>query len=135
MTCTEWTGAKDEAGYGLAWKEGACRRMHRWAYAEKHGPIPDGLHVLHRCDNPSCYNTDHLFLGTHRENMQDKKAKGRCSSMPGEKHPQAKLTWEKVRDIRAVEHYHGVNKALAKQFDVHHSSISLIRKGKIWADT
>ena len=54
--------------------------MHRLAWIEAHGPIPDGLFVLHQCDNPSCFEVEHLFLGTHAENMRDMATKRRAAN-------------------------------------------------------
>jgi hypothetical protein len=78
--CWEWTGGTYRGGYGRAFVRRRDMRAHRLAWALFVGPIPDGLQVLHRCDNPPCVNPAHLFLGTHRENMADRDAKGRVAS-------------------------------------------------------
>ena len=75
--CIEWTGAANQYGYGRRQWKGRVVYVHRLAYEQAHGPIPPGLFVLHRCDNPPCYNPDHLFLGTQRDNLQDMSRKGR----------------------------------------------------------
>ena len=75
--CWEWRGAKNTAGYGKMWVEGKIVDAHRVAYMLYVGPIGDGLLVCHTCDQPSCVNPAHLFLGTYTDNMQDAKAKGR----------------------------------------------------------
>lgn len=74
--CQEWMGLRNH-GYGYIGLNYKMIRVHRKVWELKHGPIPKGLHVLHRCDNPPCCNLEHLFLGTHQENMDDAKAKGR----------------------------------------------------------
>jgi hypothetical protein len=71
--CIEWKGRTDKDGYGTI----GSRRAHRVAWEQTFGPIPDGLQVLHKCDNPPCCNPDHLFLGTRTDNMNDKVRKGR----------------------------------------------------------
>ncbi len=76
--CHEWMGFKHN-GYGMFMvKWGDTRRVHRLVWELANGPIAEGLHVLHRCDNPSCCNPNHLALGTHAENMADKARKGRA---------------------------------------------------------
>src|SRR5262245_56458307 len=71
---------------------------HRLSYILHHGHIPDGMCVLHRCDNPPCVNPDHLFLGTHNDNVQDKIAKNRDNF--GERNGQAKISASDVQLIR-----------------------------------
>lgn len=78
-TCWEWRGAT-VTGYGhisMGGVLGKIRLAHRISWEMHNGPIPDGLHVCHRCDNPKCVRPDHLFLGTDLDNAQDRDAKGR----------------------------------------------------------
>lgn len=77
--CLLWTGPANGLGYGRIHVVGTRRRAgaHRVAFEVVHGPVPQGMEVCHRCDTPSCVNVDHLFLGTHRDNMADMAAKGR----------------------------------------------------------
>jgi len=74
--CWEWQGVMHHSGYGCFKDKGKFAYTHRASYEAFHGPI-NGLYVCHRCDNPRCIHPDHLFLGTHEENMADMKAKGR----------------------------------------------------------
>jgi len=82
--CLEWQGAKKNRAayraYGQIWREGKNWTVHRWVWRLAYGEIPEGMHVLHRCDNPPCFRLSHLFLGTMRDNMRDKTAKGRHHS-------------------------------------------------------
>lgn len=96
--CTIAPGAKTRKGYGRVWRDGRNQQAHRAAYAEAHGPIPDGAHVLHRCDNPACVNPDHLYLGDHAQNMRDRADRG-WRTEPGEGAPNVKLTEAQVREI------------------------------------
>lgn len=80
--CLEWQGARHKFGYGQfrvgnGTKRGKMIYAHRFAYELEHGPIPDGMEVLHTCDNPPCCRGSHLVLGTQMENMQDMNRKGR----------------------------------------------------------
>lgn len=75
--CMEWQGPRTELGYGRARFDGAPSKAHRVAWILTNGPIPAGLAVCHRCDNPPCCNTSHLFLGTIKDNTRDMVAKKR----------------------------------------------------------
>lgn len=112
---------------------------HRVAWELTHGPIPDGLFVCHTCDIPRCVNPAHLFLGTQADNMADMVAKGRARALPppptiGEKHPQAKLTWRDVREMRQLRAQGWTLQALADRFGVTLSNVGLIVTGKTWKD-
>lgn len=81
--CLEWQGARNPKGYGsFRADNGHTYSAHRVAYRLANGPIPSSLHVCHHCDNPPCVDPGHLFVGTHADNMQDKKDKGRRSTVP-----------------------------------------------------
>ena len=75
--CWEWTKSKNHQGYGIFGVCGRNVRVHRFAYELLVGDIGEGLLVCHRCDNTSCINPSHLFLGTHKDNAVDRKVKGR----------------------------------------------------------
>jgi len=97
---------------------------HREAWIRQNGPIPSGLFVLHRCDNRICVNVDHLFLGTHTDNMRDMVAKGRRYDTHGERATRAKLKAEDIPVIRA-RYADGERLVdIAPEYDVHPSNIS-----------
>ena len=97
--CIEWTGRLDRKGYGRTTAPTGEVLTHRIAYAMHHGTVPDGLHVLHRCDNPKCVNPRHLFLGTNDDNMADKVRKGRTVSLWGRDNP----NYRHGRNCREIE--------------------------------
>jgi hypothetical protein len=89
--CWEWIAGSRVRNYGQIRVSDRNVLVHRLAFQLWRGEIPPGIHVLHRCDNPACFNPDHLFLGTHRDNMEDMVRKGRS---------QRKLSDEAVAEIR-----------------------------------
>ena len=100
LGCWEWTGYTNKGGYGRTNESGTRRLVyvHRASYSIFIGPITNGSLVLHKCDNPPCFNPEHLFLGSYADNRADMVNKNRDSH--GETHPSAKLTDREVRDIR-----------------------------------
>jgi hypothetical protein len=85
--CVEWQGARTDWGYGVKnIGNNKIRRVHRLEWERHNGPIPAGMFVCHACDNPPCYNIDHLFLGTPSDNTADMHAKGRGDFQRGKTH-------------------------------------------------
>lgn len=133
--CWLWLGCLHE-GYGAIWIKGTTYRSHRYSWILHYGAIPDGLQVLHRCDNPACVNPTHLFLGTQTDNIADMVSKNRQKSAIGHRNYNTKLTSAQV--IEARKRYiprhplHGIN-ALAREFGVHPSTIKCaIKKYRTW---
>lgn len=147
--CWEWRGQRQRQGYGQLGWAGKRYAAHRFAWAITNGPIPDGLVVCHRCDNPGCVRPEHLFLGTHRDNARDRVAKGRGSRgedhwtrkhpermrpLSGEQNPAARLRLEQVLEIRRRYAEGGVSmKRLAAEFGVNVTNIFYIVHRKTWA--
>lgn len=139
--CIEWKGGKTIKGYGQREHQGKRRYAHRIAYAESRGlslDDIDGLVVRHKCDNPPCINPDHLEIGTYADNNRDmwKRGRGKAPRFSGNDHPMAKLTDSQVEEIR--KRYVPRSKengqvALAREFGVHQTNISLIVHRKKWA--
>lgn len=90
--CWEWQAGKAGGGYGTFRVHHKMWQAHRVAWALTYGPIPKGLFVCHRCDNPGCCNPYHLFLGTNADNLRDAAKKGRIG----------KLTKDDVLEIRRL---------------------------------
>jgi len=131
--CWEWQGLRGRGGYGQfkLTRPRETIRAHRLAWEIVHGPIPNGTCVCHKCDNPSCVNPNHLFLGTHQDNMVDAARKGRKK---GTWNGRAILTDTNVIDIRA--RYEGGNithKELAAEYCVHPSTISAVINRRNWS--
>jgi hypothetical protein len=100
--CWEWVGCRNNRGYGIFWIGNGRRALaHRYIFVRRVAPIPDGMDLCHRCDNPCCVNPGHLFLGTHSDNMRDMDRKGRRRSPRGETHPHSTLSDAAVAEIRA----------------------------------
>jgi len=134
--CWEWRGAIGKRGYGnFSLGGGKFINSHRLSWRFAYGYLPKrNIFVCHRCDNRKCVNPNHLFLGTAKENTRDMISKGRLrkrGSMRGENGPNAKLTLEEVREIRALR---GTHREIADRFGVSRSAISMIRSGLNWAN-
>lgn len=129
--CWEWKGNRRNGGYGeVATGQGAAVAS-RAAYEAWVGPIPDGQHICHTCDNPPCINPAHLFPGTRRDNMQDATTKGRLSN--GEASHYAKLTEQQVADIRLTYAAGGVTqREVARMFGTSQANVSLIVRSRTW---
>ena len=126
----EYTGFRNAGGYGLA----GCGLVHRQAYREAFGEIPEGMMVLHKCDNPACANPEHLFLGNNASNMADMKNKGRGRARPGEHSPNAKLTMVEAREIRHAYCEGCSQMELASKYGVSQRAISLIVRNETYVE-
>lgn len=129
--CWIYTAGKDPDGYGIFYQKGSSIRAHRYAWIITNGEISNDLNVLHTCDNPSCVNPKHLFLGTVADNNLDKVLKNRQPK--GEGMGQHKLTCELVRQIRERYAKGGITqKAMGREYGVSNTLIRLIVIGKAW---
>lgn len=128
--CWEWQGGKQGRGYGRIRFQSHYLFVHRVSYELHHGPIPTGLNVCHHCDNPSCVNPHHLFLGTQKENMQDMVKKQRQTI--GERNGCSKLTENDVHQIRQMRLDGMIEREIADKFNVTRSAIAGILQGKTW---
>lgn len=130
--CWEWQGSRHPQGHGYATPPGTRRvsYAHRVAWIITNGPIPDGLEVCHKCDNPPCVRPDHLFLGTHKDNMHDAISKGRHRN--GERCKQSKLTEADVRLLRQHRASGGSVRALAREMGWNYSAARNAANGTNW---
>lgn len=130
--CWMWQRSLDAHGYGQTWFRRKVSKAHRVAWTVLVGEIPEGLHVLHKCDNPPCVNPDHLFLGTNQDNIRDRLSKNRPrGGVRGASHRSAKLSWDQVEEIRR-RYIWGNGRALGREFGVTHASIVRIVNKTGW---
>lgn len=138
--CLVWMGCIDRYGYAIAhFVDGKVRKnfkVHRLAYERVNGQIPDGMLVCHRCDIRSCVNPDHLFVGTHADNVSDMWAKKRwkpgAQDNNGERNPNSKLSSSDVVNITELRSAGVKTKLLSELFGVNRSQIQRICSGKAW---
>lgn len=132
--CLEWQSSISNGGYGLFRMGPKKVSAHRLAYELTYGEIPEGMHICHRCDNPKCVEPEHLFAGTHSDNMRDMVTKGRHAvhDHRGEKSSTAKLTEDDVHCIRQLYQEGSTKTQLAKEFGVTDVNIHYIVTGKSW---
>lgn len=130
--CWLWTGALDSYGRGrfrAGGRETPKVFAHRYAYEQRKGPIPDGALLRHTCDTPACCNPSHLLPGTHLENMQDMRERGRSPRSFGN----AKLFPDEIRYVRDNPDKLSQSE-LSRRLGVSRSLISEIVAGKVWKD-
>jgi len=128
--CLVWIGTTNSKGYGVAYQGPKRVKAHRAAWEAVNGPIPEGMLVCHRCDNPPCMNVAHLFLGTNDVNVADKVAKARQSRGSG--HGRARLTEEDVIRIRKRLFNGEQCRVIARDFSVSEDAIGAIKRGLTW---
>ncbi len=135
-SCWNWKANHDRHGYGLFTHKGSylCDFAHRVSYELHTGPIPEGMVVCHRCDNPPCVNPEHLFLGTQLDNILDMQQKGRSNIVKGEGHWRCILTLEQVIEIKSqlANYTPGLTTRLAREYGVAVPTIKAIKARRIW---
>jgi hypothetical protein len=140
--CWLWGAYISPSGYGqtrIGGKAGKTVLAHRLSWLVNVGEIPDGLHVLHKCDNPPCCNPNHLFLGTNLDNIKDRVSKNRSSNWiknaSREKHPRTKIISEDIKTMLKLRQEKIKVIDIAKQFGINkqHCSrlITSAKKGEL----
>lgn len=130
--CWIWKGGKDDFGYGSFSLEGRARKAHIASYKLFKGDVPEGLCVLHKCDNPPCVRPEHLFLGTKADNMHDMIQKGREKHSKGIDRPMAKLTENDIPTIRKHRNNGLSYGQIGKLFGVDPKTVWSVCNGKTW---
>ena len=131
--CWLWTGCKDSNGYGrisVGGRSGKPELAHRISYTLSIGKIPSGLHIRHKCDNPSCVNPNHLEAGTHAENMADFNRRGHGNR--GEKNGGSVLTPAEVKEIKSRLGRGESPSKICKSYSVCRSAIERIKNRNGW---
>lgn len=131
--CWEWLASKNPDGYGRFWINNRLEQAHRVSWSFFKGDIPEGMKLLHHCDNPGCCNPSHLFIGTQQDNADDREAKGRGNQSIGEKNGNSKLIAKDVLKIRAI-YSDGLasQRKLAEMFSISKSMIGYILSRSNW---
>lgn len=139
--CWEWLASKDVGGYGAFTCEGKSWKAHRFSWVMENGPIPEGLVVCHRCDNPGCVRPSHMFIGTVADNNHDRDAKGRTARGDtcepalrprGSRCGTAKLTEQQVVEIRRLGSARMKRQAIADMFNVSIATIERVLARTCW---
>lgn len=129
--CWTWTGTSF-AGYGKMKLAGARVGAHRVSYLLNRGPIPSGMHVLHKCDNGLCVNPKHLFIGDSDTNNKDRAAKGRSADAKGEANNNAKLTEKAVWDMHVLRSLGWGHRRISEKHSCSPLTVAQILRGERW---
>lgn len=133
--CWIWKLGKGRGNYGkVTWKS-KTYAAHRFSFLAFKGEISHKMQVCHSCDNPSCVNPDHLWLGTQKDNIRDAKLKKRLPPQFGEYNPAALLNWKVVNEIREKLKKGIIGKVLAQEYCISEQTVSFIKNNKIWKIT
>ena len=138
--CWIWTAARQKFGYGkfAVAKGGPFVCAHRFSYEDQVGPIPEGMLVLHHCDNPPCVRPSHLFLGTQADNYADMRSKGRWRYKPrdqsGERNPNSILTDAQVAAMLRDLADGGRPVSVARKYGIQYKTLWAIRRRKAAGD-
>ena len=136
--CWDFEGITNSAGYFYIKTGGRFNpksiAAHRVSWMIHNGEIPEGMCVLHTCDNRRCTNPEHLFLGTNADNVSDREQKGRGNQRRGEDHNKAVLTVIEVRKIKRLLMLGVPATKIARDFEVGNSTIYNIKYGNTWKD-
>lgn len=135
--CWIYQGTRHTFGYGvLPLGHRGTISAHRAAWQVFCGPIPKGLNVLHHCDVPPCFNPEHLWLGTQKDNLQDALKKGRCRNKVwyGEDHVSHKVTKAQVEEMRKLYQSDLLisHRQLAKQYKISATEVGRILRKDVW---
>lgn len=131
--CWEWKGARTSGGYGQISSDSKNSPLmaYRVSFEISNGQIPAGASICHKCDNPPCVNPEHLFAGTHTENVRDmiNKKRGKRPWTTGESSPASRITWDVVEYIRSSSK---TTRELERELKMSYSNIWSIRTFKSW---
>jgi hypothetical protein len=128
--CWIWDKHINKDGYGVYGANNKQYLAHRVSYTFHVGDIPNNFHVLHKCDVPSCVNPSHLFVGNDKDNMVDKKNKGRTNI--GSKHPSAKTNEKEVKQIKLLLNKGYSNSYIMNKYGLSKQIISNIKNKRTW---
>lgn len=130
--CHTWIGAKYRKYGAFRGDNKVTYKAHRWIFEFTNGPIRDGFCVMHKCDNPSCVNPDHLSIGTQLDNMRDMYGKKRANPPKGAKHSKAFLSENEVIKIRTLVSTGLSQKEVSKTMKIPYNTLHGIVRRRTW---
>lgn len=134
--CHEWQKHVQPAGYGVIKIHRKSQQAHRASYAVNVGPIPDGMVVMHKCDNPRCVNPEHLAIGSNSDNVRDmiNKGRSRVHGRFGSQNQRARLHESDIGTIKNRRAGGETYKEIAADYGVHLATIHSAVKGNSWSN-